>query len=103
MRILHPYLTLLDTQHAPGSVSQLKHVPLQTLNGEVLIYRTDHELAGFEYDRIIRCVRDGPAGRDCRDAGVAAPAYSMIDRIMMEVSRATPALGGKSLSEHAYH
>ena len=38
MGIFNAHLALLDAQHAPGSVSQLKDVTLQTLNREVFIY-----------------------------------------------------------------
>ena len=37
VRILNAHLALLDSQHAPRSVSQLKDVALQTLDREVFI------------------------------------------------------------------
>ena len=38
VRIFDTHLALLDSQHSPGSVSQLKNVALQTFNGEVFIH-----------------------------------------------------------------
>src|SRR6185295_8916062 len=103
MSVFNSNFTLLDSHHAPGSVPELEDVPLQTLNREIFINATDNQAAGFKHDRIVGRVGNGAAGSYRRQTSAATPSQSLIYRIMMKVGRATTALCGKAISQHAHY
>src|ERR1043166_7835447 len=84
--VLNTHLTLFDSEHTPRCVSQLKDVTLQTLNREVFVYRSDHQIAGLEHDRIVHCVRYRSTRCDCRETRSPASTQPLIYGIVMQVS-----------------
>src|ERR1051325_2507198 len=101
VRILNPHLALLDSQHTPRSVSQLKDVTLQTLDREVFFDRADNQIARLEYDGIIRRVGYGAARCDGGEARAPASTQPLVYRIVVQVSGAPASLGAESFREHA--
>src|SRR6266496_3957666 len=60
--ILNTHLALLDAQHAPRPIAQLKNVPLQTFDREIFIYRANYETTRLEYHCIVGRVGYGAPG-----------------------------------------
>src|SRR5688572_20498417 len=99
--ILNPHFTLLDSEHAPGSISELKDVTLQTLDREVFVNRPYDQIAGLEYDGIVSRVGYGAARGDGGEARSPASTQSLVYRVMVQVSGTPPSLGAEAFGEHA--
>src|SRR6185369_5269556 len=102
MRILDPHLPLLDPQHTPRSVSELKDIALQTLDRKVFIDRADNEIARLEYDCIIRGVGNRAAGSYRSQPRASTTAQTLIHRIVMEIRRSPPSFRAESFSQHPH-
>src|ERR1051325_8213297 len=102
VRILDTHFPLLDSQHTPRSVSELKDVALQTLDREVFINGADHEIARLEYDCIISRIRNRTAGSDRRQPSASATAQSFVHGVVMQVRRPPPALRAEAFRQHAH-
>jgi len=64
VRIFDANFSLLDAEHTPRRVAQLKNIALQALDREVFVDRSNNEPAWFEHNRIISGVRNCAAGGD---------------------------------------
>ena len=102
MRVLDSNLPLLHPEHTPRSISELKDIALQTLDRKVFIHRSNHQFAGLEHDGVVSRIRNRTARRDCRQSRTSAATQSLVDGVVMQVSRSPATLGRKSLREHAH-
>src|ERR1051326_4873340 len=102
MRILDSYLALLDSQHTPRRVSELKDVALQTLDRKVFVDCADDEIARLEHDCIISRVRNRTAGRNRRQPRAPATTQPLVHCIVMQIRGPSPALRAEPFRKHPH-
>src|SRR5215213_3900443 len=101
MRILNAHLALLDSEHTPRRVSELKDIALQALDRKVFVNRTDHQTTRFKHYCVVRRVGYCAARGDRSETCPTPATKPLINRIMVQVRRAPPSLGAETFREHA--
>src|SRR5947208_3370559 len=100
MGILDAHAPGLDAPDAPGCRAHEENVSCQALDGEILVYRTDHDAFRLGDHLIIRILRDSATGGDRGQPRAAASANNAVDLVAMQKSAAPAPRAGDPFGEH---
>ncbi|MNF39885.1 hypothetical protein D3C84_208800 [compost metagenome] len=98
--VLDPHLARLDAQDAVGLVAQLEDIAGHALDGEVLVEGADRQALGFQQHAVVARVGNGAAAGQGGQAGAAAAAQALVDRIAVQVGGAHAAAAAVAFGEH---
>src|SRR5437762_12584955 len=102
MRVQHAHFAGAQTLDLIRTVAKLKDVAGETLDRKIFVERSDECFGRFENDPIVSRVGYRSAISNSRQSRAASATEAMIHRVMMKISPAPAASGGKPFRHHAH-